>query len=194
MMKETIILQNRLFEKGNATILECFVLEYYDGPKEMVNLTNNILFLWHDYTEDSELWFYFKVNDYRFLHRYLSNKIGIKDLSGISRIALCDRTYERYGIIEIFKWLADEEKDEYIPNNVFLGRDFLTEIKDRFDIHNTLKLFDSDKSSKVDTYAFSTKLEKNKSISLFKEICEFHFEEDRNSRFAQLEYIYPRVA
>lgn len=194
MMKETVVLQNRLLEKGIANILECFVLEYYDGPKEMVNLINNILFLWHNYTEDGELWLCFKVNDFRFLYRYLANKIGIKNLADVSRVALCNRTYERYGILEIFKWLNKEERDKYVPNNVFLGRNFLAEIKDQFETQIILKRFHFDSSGRMDSYAFFTRLKKDKPISRFKEVYEFHLEEDRNRQFEQLEYIYHGVA
>ena len=194
MMKETVVVKNRLFEKDVAHILDCFVVEYYDGPKELVNLANNILFLWWDYVENGELWLYFKVSDSKFLHEYLANKIGIKDLANISRIALCERVYERYGVIEIFKWLNDEEKHKYVPNNVFLERNFLAEIRNAFDSHVALKVVDFERAKETDRYVYSTKLKKDKPISLFKETHEFKVKKDGGYLFKQLEYVYLGVA
>lgn len=115
----------------NSIFENVFIISYYDGIKEEVNIKNKTLFLWYDYTPDfeGEYWLKIEANTEQLLSDYLSNKIGVKDLIDNSSIYLCIRAYDKY-----FEFIQKEKLQNFdninLPENVYLGYDFLSKLKE----------------------------------------------------------------
>ena len=90
-----------------------------------------MIFLWYDYGEDikGEYWLKIEANTHQLLSNYLSNKIGIKELIDNATIFLCTRLYEKY-----FELRQKEKLQNFdninLPENVYLGYDFLKKLQD----------------------------------------------------------------
>jgi len=114
----------------NSTFNNVFVLSYYDGIKEVVDIENSTLYLWYDYAPnvDGEYWLKIKSNTEKHIIDYLENIIGIKDLIDNSKINLCTRLYEKYFKLNIAD-MAELNEDIILPENVRLGYNFMKKLK-----------------------------------------------------------------
>ena len=86
-----------------------YILEYYNGIKEEVNIEENILLLWQDEENNKELWYLIKPKKHTLI-KYLSNQIGILTLAKSSDIYLVERYFDNYNIINY------DEKNNKIDN------------------------------------------------------------------------------
>lgn len=109
----------------NSMLVPVYVLTYYDGIKEEVDLENHTIFLWYDERENLELWLRIKPHSPKTLSAYLSNKIGIMDLINSSDINLYRRSFDNYKEFYRCKDLDNLEGIEF-PENVRLGQDFIS--------------------------------------------------------------------
>lgn len=114
----------------NSIIKEVFILSYYDGIKEEVDIQNRTVFLWYDYSEEiqGEYWLKIEANSEQILLDYLSNSIGIKDLINNSKLILCTRVYERYSELN-HKNKLETFDNINLPENEYLGYNFLSKLK-----------------------------------------------------------------
>lgn len=118
-------------EKENLKInneeRDFYILCYYEGIKEEVNLEQNYLLVWYDYKKNGELWFLIKTNQ-NLLNNYLSNKLPLLDLikSKSSKIYLYERNYANYDKLgnglDITLYL---DKYNLPDSDAYLGRNFL---------------------------------------------------------------------
>lgn len=118
-------------EKENLKInneeREFYILCYYEGIKEEVNLEQNYLLVWYDYKKNGELWFLIKTNQ-NLLDNYLSNKLPLLNLikSESSKIYLYERNYASYDKLgkgsDITLYL---DKHNLPDSDAYLGRNFL---------------------------------------------------------------------
>lgn len=124
MISSESIVINSIFEN-------VFILSYYDGIKEEVDIKNKTIFLWYDYAPDiqGEYWLKIEANTEQSLFDYLGNKIGIRGLVNNSTIFLCVRLYNKY-----FEFIQKEKLKRFgninLPENVYLGYDFLSKLKE----------------------------------------------------------------
>lgn len=109
----------------NSMLVPVYILTYYDGIKEEVDLENHAVFLWYDERENLELWLRAKPHSPNTLLAYLSNKIGIMDLINSSDVNLYKRFFDNYKEFCRYKDLDDLEGIEF-PENVRLGQDFIS--------------------------------------------------------------------
>ena len=116
-------------EKENLKInneeREFYILCYYEGIKEEVNLEQNYLLVWYDYKKNGELWFLIKTNQ-NLLDNYLSNKLPLLNLIKSSKIYLYERNYANYDKLgngsDITLYL---DKYNLPDSDAYLGRNFL---------------------------------------------------------------------
>jgi len=114
----------------NSIITEAYILSYYDGIKEEVDIQNRTVFLWYDYSEEiqGEYWLKIKANSEQILLDYLSNRIGIRDLINDSKLTLCTRMYERYSELN-HKNRLEAFDNINLPENEYLGYNLLRKLK-----------------------------------------------------------------
>lgn len=115
----------------NSTFNTVFVLSYYDGIKEEVDIENSTVCLWYEYALDidGEYWLRIKANTKEILFDYLKNLIGIRDLINNSEVTLCERLYEKYFELKIVDML-----ELVYPENVRLGYNFLNKLERCFNV------------------------------------------------------------
>jgi len=109
----------------NSMLVPVYILTYYDGIKEGVDLENHAIFLWYDERENLELWLRVKPHSPNTLLAYLSNKIGIMDLINSSDVIPYRRSFDNYKEFCRYKDLDNLEEIEF-PENVRLGQDFIS--------------------------------------------------------------------
>ncbi len=176
MISSETIIVNSKFEK-------VFVLSYYDGIKEEVDLESKTIYLWYDYSSDifGEYWLEIVPNAEQIFIDYLSNQIGIKELIDNSIIFICTRLYEKYSEIKRIQKVENFEEIN-LPENEWLGYDFLSKFREimvqRIKYNESpMKIFKKSKNS------FSQSIETD--MKLFKEI---------KTNIVQNEYLYPIAA
>lgn len=120
----------------NSTLVTLYVLTFYDGIKEEVDIKNNTIYLWHDEQENFETWLKIKSSSPERISAYLSNKIGIMDVINCSSVEMYKRSYDNYK--ELQKYLDSGDLDEIeFPENEKLGQDFLSVIHEGQKIKTT---------------------------------------------------------
>jgi len=106
----------------NSMLVSVYILTYYDGIKEEVDIHNNTLFLWYDELDDFEIWLKIKLNTPATLIDYLRNKIGVMDVINSSSVELCKRSFGDYKRFLKYEDLDLEEIE--FPENERLSQDF----------------------------------------------------------------------
>jgi len=119
----------------NSMLVSVYVLTYYDGVKEEVDIQNNTLFLWYDEFDDFEIWLKIKSNTPTTLIDYLRNKTGIMDVINSSSVELCKRSFDDYKRFLRYEDLDLEEIE--LPENDCLGQDFMTILNAKQTIRKT---------------------------------------------------------
>jgi len=138
----------------NNRVLPCFVIEYYDGPKELVCLGENILLLWRKYEKDSEVWLKADVKNKKILCDYLKNRIGILTLLQNSSLFLCRHSYEKESYFEVIRKVKYQEIEKEFPENITLGYNFLKKLLEKhYKEIKSFSIFSSQKTiSSVSTF------------------------------------------
>ena len=95
-----------MFVECNKVIIadkekEFYLLCYYDGKKEEVNIDDGELLLFYEYKNDYELWYYISSSQ-EILKEYLEGKIGILTLMNKSKVYLVRRPYYNFDVIVEF--------------------------------------------------------------------------------------------
>ena len=119
----------------NSMLVSVYVLTYYDGIKEEVDIKNNTLFLWYDELDDFEIWLKIKSNTPATLIDYLRNKVGIIDVINSSSVELCKRSFDDYKRFLRYEDLDLEEIE--LPENECLGQDFIAILNTKQTIRKT---------------------------------------------------------
>lgn len=116
-------------EKENLEInnekKEFYILCYYEGIKEEVNLDQNYLLVWYDYKKNGEFWFLIKANQEQ-LNNYLSNKLPLLNLIESSKVYLYERNYANYDKLVNGSDITLSLDEYNLPDSdAYLGRNFL---------------------------------------------------------------------
>jgi hypothetical protein len=121
---------------------EFYILTYYEGILEEVNIEEGVLFLCNEHREDeTELWLMIKPNNKENLHKYLSDEEPLLDLIKSSKVFLCRRDYADYEKILLLKDISEDLDQVKLPDpRAYLGYDFIS----IFNLTNDKLLYDYD--------------------------------------------------
>ena len=122
-----LIMETDILEIDNKR-KEFYILTYYEGILEEVNIEEGVLLLCNEYRKDgTELWLMIKPNNKENLHKYLSDKEPLLDLIKSSKVSLCSRDYADYEKIFSLKDISGDLGQVKLPDpRAFLGYDFMS--------------------------------------------------------------------
>ena len=122
-----LIMETDILEIDNKR-KEFYILTYYEGILEEVNIEEGVLLLCNEHLKDgTELWLMIEPNNKENLHKYLSDKEPLLDLIKSSKVSLCSRDYANYEKIFLLKDISEDLGQVKLPDSrAFLGYDFMS--------------------------------------------------------------------